>query len=271
MDDNLLDDLLEGSDDLVINDEADEASQETKKVDDADQVDASSEEKPAEESTADSEQESEDSNEGHTVPVKTHVAERKKYQEERNRLQEELAQSRAKNAAYEVQQQQQPLTQENQEENAELMFDDPKKWEAQQTAKTDKAISEVKLEMQYENAVEKHGLENVQPIIQAMQDPKNKSLVDQFMTERNPIEAALKWDRDRKVQVEIGGDITAYKAKLKDEIKAEMRKEAGYTDSDGGQQTENIPPSITDTNGNSKGDEITMAQGMQAISDELFN
>ncbi|PHS02113.1 MAG: hypothetical protein COA78_21955 [Blastopirellula sp.] len=275
MDDEGLNSLLAGSDVEVNTDEVEETSSENENIDEAEQQDAAADEQeiaPVEEEqqTAEIPQEGED--EPHTVPVKTHVAERKKYQAREAEATQREADLRAEIAAYKVQQQNnQQSTQQEDEDNTELMFDDPKAYQAKQDAIRQDERNQDRWSMQYENAGTKYGEEYMNSIIDDLKKPQNKEVLSNLFSETNPAEAAVKWKKQQDLNSEVGGDLDAYRAKLKEELKAELRKDAGYKDDTVGQQNnKTVPPSISDTSGSGSSNPVSMEQAQQNTFDELF-
>lgn len=126
----------------------------------------------------------------------------------------------------------------------------------------EKFKGELRLEMSKELAVIKYGqpavTEMESAIEKAMQSnhPDVPALAARMRTSNNPAAVAMDWHKNQKLLTETGGDLTAYKAKVRDEalkdpefmakVMEAARAQAG---SAAGRPAINLPPSLSRASG----------------------
>lgn len=99
-------------------------------------------------------------------------------------------------------------------------------------------IAEQKEQFAQMLAEQQHGAEVVQGAVKALEmelrsNPASSGVYQQIMAQRNPYQAVVEWHKRHQTQAEIGSDPEAYKAKLREDLKAEILAEL-----QGGTQTE---------------------------------
>lgn len=79
-------------------------------------------------------------------------------------------------------------------------------------------------------AEQQHGADVVQGAVKALEtelrsNPAASGVYQQIMAQRNPYTAVVEWHKRHQTQAEIGSDPEAYKAKLREDLKAEILAE----------------------------------------------
>lgn len=104
-------------------------------------------------------------------------------------------------------------------------------------------IAEQKEQFAQMLAEQQHGADVVQGAVAALEkelrsNPASSGVYQQIMAQRNPYTAVVEWHKRHQTQAEIGADPEAYKAKLREDLKAEILAEL----QGGNQQEQAVAP-----------------------------
>lgn len=189
-------------------------------------------------------------------------AEFETYKEQSEREKAELR-GRLDQLAYQMQMMgQQPRAEPPKPQEIPQIWDDPDKWGGhivnQALTPVQQQLQQTKETFSKQLAAIKYSDEMVGKAEEALKTAAREAVQrgDQFtiaewqriVNSESPYMEAVKWYQNRNVQTEIGGDLTAYKTKLREELKAELAAE--FAQSQGGQPQQqpaavNLPSSFS--------------------------
>lgn len=105
-------------------------------------------------------------------------------------------------------------------------YDDPQGALQRQQEQFQTLLAKDRVQRSHFMAVQEHGPEFVQEVIDFYNDPRHMPKSHEFLAHPFPMQEAIKYFRQQKALAEIGDDPAAYRERLRQELMAEMQASA---------------------------------------------